>query len=190
MLPRWLRIDARHRKGPESIPTNTTASRRLAASLQSSECETTAEPASDVRAASAGDRSIEYGSTPLWQRSYQVLQRRLRHRNPAGASSGFRLAENLRRPSAAEFMLLVAMQIGENRNQQGERGKERGPGFLLHHFVCNYVNVPRQFREAPGFSSHAPHPIPQPVEELFLAARAGDLGVSRPRGRQCMRIAS
>jgi len=102
--------------------------------------------------------------------------------------TGFGLTKNSCRPAAAENVFVAIIPKSDRRNQHGERRKQRGPRFFAHHFVGDDEDVARELRKAAGFAADAAQAGAQTVEEFFLIARAGDLGVRSAGGGQRVRV--
>ena len=85
---------------------------------------------------------------------------------------------------------LEIVEPGECREQDSERSEKRGPGLLAHHLARNEEAIARQLGERAGFTGDLAHAEAQFSEEFFFVSRCRDFRVSRPRGRQCMRVAS
>src|SRR3984957_8541395 len=186
----WLQNDAGHRSQPKSSRGRTRASRRRPAWLRSLGFGTTAVRASGGRDASACGHWIESDSRKIVRQSYPFLQRRLRHRDPARAWAGFWFADHFSSPAPAEVPFLEIVEPRECGEQDSERREQRRPGLLAHHFACNEKAIARQLCERAGFTGNFAHAAAQSGKEFFFVSRGRNFRVSRPRGRQCMRVAS
>src|SRR5580704_9761325 len=106
------------------------------------------------------------------------------------AWAGFWFADHFSSPAAAEVSFLEIVEPRKCGEQDSERREKSGPGFLAHHFSCNQEAIASQLYERAGLTGNLAHAAAQSVKEFFFASRGRNFRVSRPRGRQCMRVAS